>query len=53
MSYIENVLEELQRVANITFRRGSSDDLERIIEKLETLSEDAQMHLLERQKEDE
>jgi hypothetical protein len=50
--YIENVKKELMRVAQIVFQRGTSEELEQLMETLDALQTDAMMYHQERQKEE-
>jgi ABC-type uncharacterized transport system fused permease/ATPase subunit len=50
--YLENVLKELERIAQIAFKRGNSEELEQVMEKLDQIQEDAMLYYKERRKEE-
>lgn len=49
---LDGVLKELERVAQIAFKRGSSEQIEQLLDKLEMLNEDAMLYYRERRKEE-
>lgn len=49
---INGVLAELERVAAIMWKRGTSEQIEQLMEKLDMLQEDALLYYKERRKEE-
>jgi hypothetical protein len=49
---IDNVRKEMERIAQIVFKRGNSEELEQLLEELDMLTEDAMLYYKERRKEE-
>ncbi len=49
---VENVLNEMERVAKIIFTRGTSEQLEQLMEKIDMLHSDTMLYYTERRKEE-
>ncbi len=49
---LDGVLKELERVAQIAFKRGTSEQLEQLLEKLDMIQSDAMLYYTERRREE-